>query len=158
MVLLEVDRDADVTMMVSTTDSMNPHGLVMGTCSRRMQRGLPRLFRFTGLVPGHVYHVCTSGVNRRDALLRIGRFRTIHKNDIDTRIVAVAHSVPSDVAPEDGGWSMWEQVHQRIKDGELDLVVHCGAQVSTAQHAHWHEMMGPSDDSRLVVFLFSFPS
>ena len=134
VVLLETDREADVTAHVCLVDDENvAGGREVGRVVARCGAGAPRAFALPGLLAGERYLVCFAGVHRDDALQCVGEFVTPAASERGTalRVAAVSRDRPGELAP--GELDLWKTLAERVASRHLpplDLMLHLGGQVS----------------------------
>jgi hypothetical protein len=111
IILLEIDRETDITCHVCIADENCPEGRELASLSQTMTfpARRPKVFELKNLYPGKNYFVCFSGLSRKDAETRTGRFRTFDLNIAEMRMVAVSGDRPDKLMK--GEPNMWEEVH-----------------------------------------------
>ena len=90
VILLEINRTRGVECHVSLCDNVAPQGRVVATVRQMMPANSPRAFHVTGLSVNQRYRVCFSGVSRRDAESRVGKFKTFDALTNRLRAVVVS--------------------------------------------------------------------
>ena len=134
VVLLEVSAAARVTCVASAVTAKLPQGRPVARVTVDMPANRPRSFLLTGLVPGQRHVVFFSGVHPADARVRLGHFRTVPRDAQRLRLVAVAGDRPDDV--EAGQYNLWEQLHEDVDAGHIDVMLHVGGQANVAPVFH----------------------
>ena len=129
-VLVEVDRDAVVSLHVCMLDELCPGGREVARVALRLRARRPAALAVDKLAAGTAFHICLGGVSREDALGRTGRFSTVTAGR-SLRVGGVAGNCIGWGRPatEAGGNCAWAALRDRVDHGGLDLLVHCGGQV-----------------------------
>lgn len=115
-VLVEVDRDAEVTCRITGADGN------VSTDTRRLRAGRPGVFRCTGLTPGTPHSVAFTGL----AASRVGRVMTFPANPSRINIaVASCNNTPAR-----GDTDLWQDLFDRyVATADVPLMLHVGDQV-----------------------------
>lgn len=134
-ILLEVDKDDEITCHVCLIDENCPQGREVAKMSQIFTARRPAVFQLTKLMPGERYVVCFSGVRRNDALTRIADFHTLNyydsRHDFDLRLLTVSGDRPEAMSP--GEFNIWETIFERVRQRHLptpSLMIHAGGQVN----------------------------
>ena len=142
---LEIDAPAEVTCYVSKKDQDTPKGRLVASKTISMIPGIPGTFRIDGLCPGERYCYCFGGLRRRDAVSRVGRFRTWGgRNRSSVRIALVGSNGWSDVERDAVHFNAWEYLADVVTEESegVQLALHLGDQVCGVGHEMttgvWH--------------------
>jgi len=92
-----------------------------------LPREIPKAFFVEGLTPNTHYSVYFSGLNKKAILNRKGEFRTWPEKLTKINIACVSCDRPERTM--DGETNMWKVLEQKLKDNEIQLVLHLGDQV-----------------------------
>lgn len=131
IILLEIDKRADVVCNVSLVDQVAPQGRVVATVRQTMPANAPRSFRITGLSVNQRYKVSFSGVSRADAEERVAQFKTFDPVSNSLRAVLVSGDRPEALGT--GDINVWEKVAARVASYEVDVMLHVGGQVHSSR-------------------------
>jgi len=122
IVLLEVSNEGPVEIFLVPSG-----GGQLVKKEQHMPREVPKVFHVTGLTPNTHYSVYFGGLNKKAIQNRRGEFRTFPEKITKLNIAAVSCDRPERVL--DGETNMWKLLEEKLKDNEIQIVLHLGDQV-----------------------------